>query len=39
MSTIKVDTIKTVAGATQYPAKAWMNFNGTAIWTIKTGGF
>lgn len=38
MSTIKVDTIKTVAGVTQYPAHAWINFNGTGTPAVNGTG-
>lgn len=38
MSTIKVDTIKKLAGATQYPAHAWINFNGTGTPAIRGSG-
>ena len=38
MSTIKVDTIQTSAGAGQYTAKAWVNFNGTGTVAIRDSG-
>ena len=35
MSTIKVDTLQTTGGAGLYPAKAWVNFNGTGTVAIR----
>lgn len=38
MSTIKVDTIQTTGGAGLYPARAWVNFNGTGTVAIRADG-
>ena len=35
MSTIKVDNLQTTGGAGLYPAKAWVNFNGTGTVAIR----
>ncbi len=34
MSTLKVDTLQTTSGAGLYPARAWVNFNGTGTVAI-----
>jgi len=38
MSTLKVDTLQTTGGAGLYPAKAWVNFNGTGTPAIRASG-
>ena len=38
MSTLKVDTLQTTGGAGLYPAKAWINFNGTGTVAIRDSG-
>lgn len=38
MSTIKVDNLQTTGGAGLYPAKAWVNFNGTGTVAIRADG-
>ena len=38
MSTLKVDTLQTTGGAGLYPAKAWVNFNGTGTVAIRRDG-
>ncbi len=38
MSTIKVDTLQTTGGAGLYPAKSWVNFNGTGTVAILADG-
>lgn len=38
MSTIKVDNLQTTGGAGLYPAKAWVNFNGTGTVSIRSDG-
>jgi len=38
MSTIKVDNLQTTGGAGLYPAKAWVNFNGTGTVAIRNDG-
>lgn len=38
MSTIKVDSLQTTGGAGLYPAKAWVNFNGTGTVAIRRDG-
>ena len=38
MSTLKVDTLQTTGGAGLYPAKAWVNFNGTGTVAIRADG-
>ncbi len=38
MSTLKVDTLQTTGGAGLYPAKAWINFNGTGTVSITDDG-
>lgn len=38
MSTIKVDTLQTTGGAGLYPARAWVNFNGTGTIAIRASG-
>lgn len=38
MSTIKVNTIQTVAGVEQYLTKAWANFNGSGTLTVRQSG-
>jgi hypothetical protein len=35
MSTLRVDTLQTTGGAGLYPAKAWVNFNGTGSVAIR----
>jgi len=35
MSTIKVDNLQTTGGAGLYPARAWVNFNGTGTIAIR----
>jgi len=35
MSTIKVDNLQTTGGAGLYPARAWVNFNGTGTVAIR----
>jgi len=35
MSTIKVDNLQTTGGAGLYPAKAWVNFDGTGTVAIR----
>jgi len=38
MSTIRVDNLQTTGGAGLYPAKAWVNFNGTGTVAIRSDG-
>ena len=38
MSTLKVDTLQTTGGAGLYPAKAWVNFDGTGTVAIRSDG-
>jgi hypothetical protein len=38
MSTLKVDTLQTTAGAGLYTAKAWVNFDGTGTVAIRDDG-
>ena len=38
MSTIKVDNLQTTGGAGLYPARAWVNFNGTGTVAIRADG-
>jgi uncharacterized protein (AIM24 family) len=38
MSTIKVDNLQTTGGAGLYPARAWVNFNGTGTVAIRDSG-
>jgi len=38
MSTIKVDAIQTTGGDSLYPARAWVNFNGTGTVSIRDDG-
>jgi hypothetical protein len=38
MSTLKVDTLQTTGGAGLYPAKAWVNFNGSGTIAIRRDG-
>lgn len=38
MSTIKVDTLQTTSGAGLFPAKAWVNFNGSGVVAIRASG-
>lgn len=38
MSTIKVDNLQTTGGAGLYPAKAWVNFNGSGTVAIRDDG-
>ena len=38
MSTIKVDNLQTTSGAGLYPAKAWVNFNGSGTVAIRDDG-
>ena len=38
MSTIKVDNLQTTGGAGLYPAKAWVNFNGSGTVAIRADG-
>ena len=38
MSTIKVDNLQTTGGAGLYPAKAWVNFNGTGTVAVRGDG-
>jgi len=38
MSTIKVDNLQTTGGAGLYPARAWVNFNGTGTVAISGSG-
>ena len=38
MSTIKVDNLQTTGGAGLYPAKVWVNFNGTGTISIRDDG-
>ena len=38
MSTIKVDNLQTTGGAGLYPARAWVNFNGTGTIAIRADG-
>ena len=38
MSTIKVDNLQTTAGVGLYPAKAWVNFNGSGTVAIRGSG-
>ncbi len=38
MSTIKVDNLQTTGGAGLYPARAWVNFNGTGTPSIRGDG-
>jgi hypothetical protein len=38
MSTLKVDTMTTVSGQGLYPARAWVNFNGTGAVAIRADG-
>ena len=38
MSTIKVDNLQTTGGASLYPARAWVNFNGQGTPAIRGSG-
>ena len=38
MSTIKVDNLQTTSGAGLYPARAWVNFDGTGTVAIRASG-
>jgi len=38
MSTLKVDTLQTTGGAGLYPARAWVNFNGSGTVAIRSDG-
>jgi len=38
MSTLKVDTLQTTGGAGLYPARAWVNFDGTGTVAIRDDG-
>jgi hypothetical protein len=38
MSTLRVDTVQTVAGVERYLANAWVNFNGTGVIAIRQDG-
>ena len=38
MSTIKVNNLQTTGGAGLYPARAWVNFNGTGTVAIRDSG-
>ena len=38
MSTLKVDTLQTTGGAGLFPARAWVNFNGTGTVAIRDDG-
>jgi len=38
MSTLKVDTLQTTGGAGLYPARAWLNFNGSGTVAIRASG-
>jgi len=38
MSTLKVDTLQTTGGAGLFPARAWVNFNGTGTVAIRADG-
>jgi hypothetical protein len=38
MSTLKVDNLLTTGGAGLYPARAWVNFNGTGTVAIRASG-
>ncbi len=38
MSTLKVDTLQTTGGAGLYPARAWVNFNGSGTVSITDDG-
>jgi hypothetical protein len=38
MSTIKVDNLQTTGGASQYTAKAWVNFNQQGVQSIRLDG-
>jgi len=38
MSTIKVDNLQTTGGASLYPARAWVNFNGIGTVSIRNDG-
>jgi len=38
MSTIKVDNLQTTGGVGLYPARAWVNFNGTGTVAIRADG-
>lgn len=38
MSTIKVDNLQTTGGAGLYPARAWVNFNGSGTVAIRGSG-
>jgi len=38
MSTLKVDNLQTTGGVGLYPARAWVNFNGTGTVAIRASG-
>jgi hypothetical protein len=38
MSTLKVDNLQTTGGVGLYPARAWVNFNGTGTVSIRASG-
>jgi len=38
MSTLKVDTLQTTGGAGLYPARAWVNLNGSGTVAIRQSG-
>ena len=38
MSTLKVDNLQTTGGAGLYPARAWVNFNGSGTVAIRGSG-
>jgi hypothetical protein len=38
MSILKVDTLQTTSGVGLYPARAWVNFNGSGTVTIRANG-
>jgi hypothetical protein len=38
VTTVKADTLQTVAGVEVYTAKAWVNFNGTGTVAIRASG-
>ena len=38
MSTIKVDNLQTTGGAGLYPARTWVNFNGTGTVAVRGDG-
>ena len=38
MSTIKVDNLQTTGGVGLYPARAWVNFNGSGTVAIRADG-